>query len=83
MQTIISQSYNEDIIVNTFMTELIHTEKVKHHNPFGIDSCLVQAVTHASVTARLVLPMEVFPAVTLRMSLFRVVSSVHVQYGST
>ena len=56
------------------ISNLLLSGEVQHHNPSGIHTYLVQAVTPVSMTAGLVLAVEPPPAVTLRMSLFHVVS---------
>ena len=50
------------------------TDKVQSSNQFGTHTCLVQALIHVLITADHVLRLEPPPAVTLRMSLFHVVS---------
>ena len=51
--------------------------EASHHNPSGIRTYLVQAVISVSMTAGLALAVELRPAITLRMSLFRAVSAWH------
>ena len=53
----------------------LHTGKAKPHNRSGTGFHIVQAVIHASMTARHAPLIEMCLAVTLRMSLFHVVSA--------
>ena len=57
------------------MNSVLLSDGEQHHNLFGIHTYLVQAVTPVSMTAGPVQPVESPPVLTLRMSLFHVVSA--------
>ena len=61
-------------VVAEISTAYMHTGKVEPHNQSGTGTHIVRTVIHALMTARDVPLMEVCLAVTLRMSLFHVVS---------
>ena len=56
------------------MISQIYLGMVCHHNQYGTHTCLAQALIHVLMTVGHVQPVESPPVLTLRMSLFHVVS---------